>query len=189
MKKKESFLLRFAKRSSLLEAGLLKGMADIHSHYLPGVDDGFQTEADAVETLLQMQEWGVTRVYCTPHMMTDYSENRPDFLRERFARFVEVVPDGLAMRLAGEYMLDAGFAAQRKAGLLTLGKDFVLIEMSYMSPSPGLMNTLYELQLNGLKPILAHPERYLFMDEKRYRELKEKGCRFPNGYPSVDWFS
>lgn len=178
MKKKETFFYRFQSKKTVLEAELLKNLTDIHSHYLPGVDDGFQEKEKAASALEAMVEWGVKRVYFTPHVMGDLSENKPAFLKERFADFCKEAPAGIELRLGAEYMLDASFFDHLEEGLLPLGKKHVLIEMSYMYPSPELMNIIYDLQTRGYVPLLAHPERYVFMDESQYKELKEKGCRY-----------
>ncbi|MDD4515299.1 CpsB/CapC family capsule biosynthesis tyrosine phosphatase [Massilibacteroides sp.] len=178
MKKKKSLFYRFSAKRSFLETDLLSGFTDIHSHYLPGVDDGFQTKEDAINALDAMIDVGVKRVYLTPHVMADLPENYPDFLKERFLNFQQDAPKGVELRLAAEYMLDADFFKQKQAGLLPIGKNYILIEMSYMYPSPELINIIYDLQVTGFVPLLAHPERYLFMDEGQYKMLKEKGCKY-----------
>lgn len=178
MKKKNAFFDRFSPKKSFVEAGFLNGLTDIHSHYLPGVDDGFQTVEETVQALSTMVEHGVKRIYFTPHIMADIPKNRPGFLQERFAGFQKEAPAGIELRLAAEYMLDVGFYAQQEEGLLTLGGRHVLIEMSYLSPSLELINVIYDLQLKEYVPLLAHPERYLFMDKAQYSELKAKGCKY-----------
>jgi Capsular polysaccharide biosynthesis protein len=178
MKKKSSFFDRFASKKTAIEAGFLNGLTDIHSHYLPGVDDGFQTAEETAQALNAMIKQGVRRVYFTPHVMADIPENRPAFLQKRFADFQKEAPAGIELRLAAEYMLDVGFYGQQEDGLLTLGDKHVLIEMSYLSPSPELIHVIYDLQLKGYIPLLAHPERYLFMDQTQYCDLKAKGCKY-----------
>lgn len=178
MRKKSSFFDCFSSKNSFLEIGLLNGLTDIHSHYLPGVDDGFQRVEDTVEALTVMLTYGVKRIYFTPHIMDDMPENCPRFLNEQFAAFQSQAPAGIELKLAGEYMLDAGFFKQQEEGLLTLGGNHVLVEMSYLSPPPELIPIIYDLQLKDYVPLLAHPERYLFMDEAQYRDLKDKGCKY-----------
>jgi len=178
MRKKETVVDYFSSKKTIPEAALLQGLTDIHSHYLPGVDDGFQEKKDAVEALEEMVRLGVRRVYFTPHIMADLPKNHPAFLKERFDLFVKEAPSTIELRLAGEYMLDAAFFDQEKEGFLTIGKNHVLIEMSYMYASPELENIIYDLQIKDYVPLLAHPERYMFMDERKYRSVKRKGCRF-----------
>lgn len=178
MKKKSAFFDRFATKKTFSEAGLLTGFTDIHSHYLPGVDDGFQKAEDTIAALIEMRDQGVKRVYFTPHVMADTPANRPDFLKARFADFQKIAPEGIELKLAAEYMLDADFCKQEEEGLLTLGGGHVLIEMSYLQPSPELINVIYSLQLKEYTPLLAHPERYVFMDKKQYYDLKKRGCKY-----------
>ena len=100
MKKRTSFTHCFSTKKSALDVSLLQGFTDIHTHYLPGVDDGFQTEEDTIRALEEMIRWGVKRVYFTPHAMADLPDNRPVFLKERFARFQSNAPAGIELRLS-----------------------------------------------------------------------------------------
>lgn len=160
------------------KAGLFQGMTDVHSHLLPGVDDGVSSLEEALQILKYLQEAGVSRMYLTPHIMADLNEKGASELTNRFRQFVRVCPDWIELRLAGEYMLDAGFAAQCKAGLLTMARRHVLVETSYWAAPPNLPDILYELSVDGYVPILAHPERYGYMAEEDYRRLKENGYKF-----------
>jgi tyrosine-protein phosphatase YwqE len=158
-------------------AALFEGMTDVHTHLLPGVDDGSQHVDDSVEILRFMWELGVRRVYLTPHIMADLPENTPEALRTRFDAFLNDCPSGLELQLAAEYMLDAGFAPLVGRGLLAMSARHVLVETSYLSPPPGLNDILYDLSLAGYQPVLAHPERYRYMRETDYRKWKDKGCK------------
>jgi len=179
MKKKTNFLDIFIKKTTFWDAELLRGRADIHSHCLPKVDDGMQSVEEAVEALIAMARHGVERVFFTPHVMEDYPENSTAFLKERFAEFQKIVSKNCTIEviLAAEYMLDAAFY-KHLGELLCFKDNHLLIEMSYLSPSPNLDNTIYNLQVKGYNPILAHPERYLFMDREDYQHLKHIGCKY-----------
>lgn len=168
----------FCGRKSLLKTGLLVGMTDIHSHLLPGVDDGIATKEEALHALDYLAHIGVSRIYLTPHLMNDLKANTPEFLQAVFSDLEKVVPEKIALRLAGEYMLDAGFERQRRIGLLTFPGKYILLETSCFSSIFGFKERLYELTLDGFRPILAHPERYIYMGMGDYEELKEKGCAF-----------
>jgi tyrosine-protein phosphatase YwqE len=165
---------RFGKN---VRTALFAGMTDVHTHLLPGVDDGAQSVADSLEILRFMQETGVERIYLTPHIMSDLPGNTPDALQSRYEEFLKKVPPGLQLRLAAEYMMDAGFPSLIKKGMLTMAGRHVLVETSYLSPPPGMKDLLYELSLSGYQPVIAHPERYMYMREKDYRRLKEKGYK------------
>ncbi|GHU54247.1 capsular polysaccharide biosynthesis protein [Bacteroidia bacterium] len=165
-------------KRAILKTNLLEGMTDIHSHLLPGVDDGMQTREDSLEALGYMYELGVKHIYCTPHIMADLKDNTPEVLRTKFSEFAKAAPQGLELRLAAEYMMDAGFEAKIKEGLLTMANRHVLVETSYLSPPLSLMDLLYDLSVNGYIPVIAHPERYMYMCDKDYRKLKESGNKF-----------
>ena len=179
MKRKSNPLDIFSKKNNLWNTKLLRGWGDIHSHCLPGVDDGMQSVEEVVEALVSMAKQGVKRVYFTPHVMEDYPKNRTTFLKERFAELQRDVSLDIEVALAAEYMLDASFHKHLTEGELLCFKDnHILIEMSYLSPSPDLDSTIYDLQIKGYRPILAHPERYLFMDKEDYKHLKHIGCKY-----------
>lgn len=167
----------FQKKENILEAGILKGMTDIHSHFLPEVDDGSQSTDDTLSALAYMQAAGIRRIYLTPHIMADYSLNHPAFLRKRFQALTKKYTGEIELKLAGEYMLDSGFAPQMAGGLLTMAGNHLLVETSYLSPPPDLKNMLYEITIEGYTPIIAHPERYLYMNEKDYARLKAKSYK------------
>lgn len=166
-------------KRNILENGLLRGMTDVHSHLLPGVDDGVAAEAAALSALAFLKkEVGVKKIFLTPHIMTDFPKNRPQRLKMRFDAFQEKVPEGIEIRLAAEYMLDAGFQGQINEGLLTMSGGHVLVETSYLSPPQGFTAMLYEISLEGYIPVLAHPERYAYMTDAYRYQLKEKGYKF-----------
>ncbi|MDR1645243.1 MAG: hypothetical protein LBS05_05400 [Tannerellaceae bacterium] len=156
---------------------LLKNMTDVHTHLLPGVDDGAQSESDANDILQFMHKMGVRRIYLTPHVMADLPGNTPEALRQRYEAFVNNNPPGPELRLAAEYMMDAAFTHLIKKGLLTMARQHVLVETSYLSPPPRMKDILYELSLSGYQPIIAHPERYLYMHGDDYRRLKDNGYK------------
>lgn len=168
----------YPKKNSL-KSGLLQGMTDIHSHLLPGVDDGIPTQAEAIRALAFLrEEVGVQRIYLTPHIMGDWPRNRPAELKERFSFFLQTAPLGVEYRLAAEYMLDAGFRSQMTEGLLAMAGRHVLVETSYLSSPPDLERMLYEISLEGYTPILAHPERYVYMSDEQRFFLKDQGYKF-----------
>ena len=127
------FSILFPKKNAV-HTDLLRGTADVHSHLLPGVDDGVQSADDMQAALNAMQEAGVERVFLTPHVMADLPDNRRSYLQDRFACMKQFAPEGVELRLAAEYMLDAGFRLQMADGLLTYADRQVLVETSYLSP-------------------------------------------------------
>lgn len=160
-------------KKKILASRLLEGMTDIHCHLLPAVDDGAENDEEALQALKLMESVGVQRLFFTPHVMEELTGNRADFLRERFDRFCSSQPTSIELRLAAEYMLDPAFGARKKEGLLTFDGTHVLVETSYLMPPLGFHEILFELQAEGYRPVLAHPERYRYMSPKDYDWLFE----------------
>lgn len=163
---------------------------DIHNHLLPGVDDGFGSAEESLEAIRALSAAGVEELVFTPHINPDvYPRNDEDRMRRVYEEFRPQLPDGVKTSLAAEYMICADFEkdiAKRAGGLLCYEDRSVLVEMSYLFRSPNLEAALFELQMAGFKPILAHPERYLYMADslEDFDRLHENGCRFQLNYIS-----
>ena len=158
----------------------LIGFTDYHSHILPGVDDGVQTMDEALEIIRLYEELGVKAVWLTPHIMEDIP-NTTAHLRDRFAELQAAYTGGVQLHLAAENMLDNLFGERlEKNDLLPLGEnsDHLLVETSYFSPPMGLSNILFRIKAKGYYPVLAHPERYVYMSESDYRQLIDMGVKF-----------
>lgn len=170
----------FRKRISLKDSGIFEGFTDWHSHILPGVDDGVQTMEEALQILEEYERLGIKEVWLTPHIMEDIP-NTTRFLKERFMELQAAYQGNVALNLASENMLDNLFEERlNKNDLLPIGNDgkHLLVETSYFNPPIGLSNILFRIKAKGYYPILAHPERYVYMDEKDYRKLKGRGVKF-----------
>jgi tyrosine-protein phosphatase YwqE len=165
------------KKNKGIRSTLFEGMTDVHTHLLPGVDDGAQFVEDSVKILHFMCRMGVRRVYLTPHVMADLPANTPGALQKQYEVFLSKCPGSPELRLAAEYMLDSRFTSLINDGLLAMSGRHVLVETSYLSPPLGLYDMLYDLRLAGYQPLIAHPERYLYMQDSDYRKLKEQGCK------------
>ena len=169
----------FKKRIPLKDSGIFEGFTDYHSHILPGVDDGAQTMEEALETLRLYEELGIKSVWLTPHIMEDMP-NTTTHLRERHAELQAAYSGPIKLYLAAENMLDNLFEERlERNDLLPLGEngDHLLVETSYFSPPMGLSNILLRIKTKGYIPVLAHPERYVYMDENDYRQLKGLNVR------------
>lgn len=163
-------------------------MTDIHSHLLPGVDDGVQTIEATIDILIRLKEAGVERLYFTPHIMMDYPSNNRHNLLRSFKQLKEEIPHEIEVKLAAEYMLDAGFTSHFEDKLLSFSSNHVLVETSYMGPPPDLTGMLYEITIEGYIPVIAHPERYAYMSTGYYAHLKEKGYKFQMNLLSLTGF-
>ena len=163
---------------------------DIHNHLLPGVDDGFGSAEESLEAIRGLSAAGVKDLVFTPHINPDvYPGNDEDRMRRVYEEFRPLLPDGLKTSLAAEYMICADFEkdiAKRAGGLLCYEDKSILVEMSFLFGSPNLDKSLFELQMAGFKPVLAHPERYLYMADclEDFDRLHENGCRFQLNYIS-----
>lgn len=173
------------KKYTLTESGFLNDWADRHSHILPGVDDGIRTMEDSLSVLKFYEQAGVSTVWLTPHIMEDVP-NEPAELKERFEELKEAYrqTEGekkINLHLAAENMIDPLFVKRLEAGnLLTYGDkgDELLVETSYAQAPYRFKLILQDIRKAGLTPVLAHPERYRYMDYDDYDTLHEQGVRF-----------
>ena len=160
------------------------GYVDIHSHVLPGIDDGAQKIKDAEFLLESMIDFGFSKVITTPHTMKNVWDNTTETIKNAHHLVQNELPElskKVALQFASEYFLDENLirlAQQEK--LLSLKDNFILIEMSYLNAPIQLYNFLFELQLKGYQLVLAHPERYNYFhsNKKEYQKLKKAGCLF-----------
>lgn len=177
----------FSKKQTLAESGFFKGFTDWHCHILPGVDDGVQTMDEALAILAEYERLGIAEVWLTPHIMEDIP-NTTAHLRKRFAELQAAYTGSIALHLAAENMLDPLFEQRLAAGdLLPLGPDGnrLLVETSYFNPPIDLYGMLERIKSAGYHPVLAHPERYLYMSPADYRKLKQAGIEFQLNLPSL----
>lgn len=175
----------FRKTTTLAQSGILKGITDCHSHLLPGVDDGVETLDESLRILDTMEKQGVRKVWLTPHIMEDIP-NETATLREKFRELEQSYNGTMELALAAEYMMDNLFEERlEKNDLLPLeeGKRYLLVETSYFNPPMGLLSVLQRIQKKGYYPLLAHPERYEYMQKKDYKALKEEHIFSSSTYP------
>ena len=170
----------FRKRQTLEENGFFRGFTDWHCHILPGVDDGVQSMDESLQILAEYERLGVKEVWLTPHIMEDIP-NTTEKLRDRFTELKAAYQGPVLLNLASENMLDNLFEERlEKNDLLPIGKDgrHLLVETSYFNPPMGLNNILLRIKAKGYYPVLAHPERYLYMNENDYQRLKSMNIQF-----------
>lgn len=163
----------FNTKQKLINTGILNGATDWHSHILPGVDDGIQTMEESLAVLDSYEKLGIREVWLTPHIMEDMP-NTPDELRARFQELQEAYEGSIILHLAAENMLDNLFSERIESGdLLPIGSkgNHLLVETSYYQAPMDLYGTLKRIIEKGYQPILAHPERYIYMTDKDYDYL------------------
>ena len=178
----------FNRRRSILESGLLQGAVDQHSHILYGLDDGVKTQEYSLAILRWLEEQGVSEVWFTPHVMEDVP-NTTEAIRARFEELKAVYDGGLKLNLAAEYMIDTVFEERlARRDLLEHGSEVVLVETSAIAPPINLWSVLEQVFKSGYRPLIAHPERYRYMDQGDYRELHNMGCFLQLNLPSIVGF-
>lgn len=180
-------MFNFFKRAPKLESPDLSFLgADMHSHLLPGIDDGLQELETSVEFIRDLERLGYSKLICTPHILSDLYPNSPETILPKLALVREALQAAninVQVEAAAEYMIDHFFAEliakSKKEDLMTIGDDYILVEMSYLSPSPNFEKVIFALRMLGLQPILAHPERYNYYHNTfdQYARFKELGCK------------
>lgn len=169
----------FTKKRTIAQSNLLADGTDHHSHILPGVDDGIATIDEALQALQALAATGIKELWLTPHIMEDFP-NSPAALQERFATLQGSYRGPITLHLAAEYMIDNRFHELLESGnLLPIGNtgNHLLVETSYFTPPMQLYATLQRIRSKGYHPLLAHPERYMYMDNSQYRALHESGVK------------
>ena len=158
--------------------------ADMHSHLIPGIDDGSPDIETSVQLISGMCELGYKKIITTPHIMWDMYKNSREIILEKVEELQKAVTQkGLDVEIiaAAEYFLDDHVSGllKTKQPLLTIGDNLVLVEFSLASQSFDYKDVLFELQLLGYQPVIAHPERYIYGNNKNfYAELKDAGYYF-----------
>ena len=174
-------MLSLFKSKPKLSELIPSGYVDIHSHVLPGIDDGAKTVEDTQYLLEEMRQLGFTKVITTPHTMNNIWDNTPESIQNALTETKSELSLPFEIEAASEYLLDESVIKKAKnKELLTVKANFVLVELSYLNAPIQLYDFLYQLQLSGYHVILAHPERYSYFhsNKKEYQKLKKAGCLF-----------
>lgn len=158
-------------------------VVDLHSHLIPGIDDGASSLEESVEMIAQMANLGYTHLYTTPHIMWDCYKNEPLTIREGLAELREVCQDegiDITLDAAAEYFIDEHFLEllHNDEDLMTLPGNRVLIELPYTTPLLHFSETVFSMVSKGYTPVLAHPERYTYFysNPEVFRQLTQQGC-------------
>ncbi|MFT7351927.1 MAG: protein-tyrosine phosphatase [Flavobacterium sp.] len=170
----------FKKTKPTLRSLIPQGYIDIHSHIVPGIDDGAKNSSDSTFLLSKMKEFGFAEAIATPHIIQGIWENTFESIQNTYDANTDIWDaSGLKVAAAAEYMMDSEFDKLFKTEKLrTLKDNYVLVEMSYINPPIQLYEILFDLRISGYQPVLAHPERYVFYHKeiKEYKKLINAGC-------------
>lgn len=157
---------------------------DVHSHFIPGIDDGAATMEDSITLIRAMHELGYSKVITTPHVMADGFRNTPEIILQGVTRVQEELKaQGVPVEIqaSAEYYMDHEFdRLVREKRVIPFGDNFVLFELPFIAEPAILLTVIFQLQTQGYRPVLAHPERYQFWhtDLTKYENLKERGVLF-----------
>jgi len=178
-----SFLKNLFKKTPKLDPinfGLLH--TDLHSHLIPGIDDGSNNLEESLAMLNQFAIFGYKKVITTPHIMSDFYKNTPEIILSGLEKVKQGLKNSgihIEIEAAAEYYLDLHFEEQIEAkNLLTFGKNHVLFELSFSNEPPRVKEVIFNMQNEGYKPIMAHVERYpfYFNDFEKIEDFKNRGC-------------
>ncbi|HYG52179.1 MAG TPA: CpsB/CapC family capsule biosynthesis tyrosine phosphatase [Flavobacteriales bacterium] len=165
--------------SAPVNLGVLK--ADMHSHFIPGIDDGAQTIDDSLALIAEMKALGYAKVITTPHIMGDtYKNGKHNILPglELVRAAVNEKSIDIVVEASAEYYIDADLEDKIRArDMLPFSNNYILFEMPFVSEPPNLGSIIFELQLGGYKPVMAHVERYpfWFTNFNKIIDLRDKG--------------
>ncbi len=155
--------------------------ADMHSHLVPGIDDGAQNCAESVELIKGLQDLGFSKLYTTPHSMQDIHPNTKESLTNAYNTLNPQNLDGIQLSLSSEYYLDEHFQHLSDTNqLMPLPGNRLLMEFSQIARPFNLKEAFFDLAIRGYQVILAHPERYLFFHKNfdDFTRLKDIGLEF-----------
>jgi tyrosine-protein phosphatase YwqE len=169
-----------------LDFSVLK--TDIHSHFIPGIDDGSPDMETTISLIKEMQGLGFKKVITTPHVMSDFYKNSSDIILKGLTDIrseLKVQNINMEIEAAAEYYIDYDFEQKiGKEKFLTFGDNYILVELSFMEAPKNLFDIIFKLQLEGYKVALAHPERYSFFTMDDYEELVNRGVLL-----QINWLS
>lgn len=186
-------MFNFFKRRPVLTSLPLK--VDIHSHLLPGIDDGVKTIEDTIYILGTFQKLGYKKIITTPHVMSDYYPNTEDGILNKLEETRTLITKqkiNIKLEAAAEYYLDENLIAKlsNKKKLLTFGDNYLLFETSFYNKPAFLEEAIFSMNTNGYQPILAHPERYSYLegDQELLEKLKSMNLLFQMNILSLAGF-
>ena len=159
------------------------GYVDIHSHVIPGIDDGAKTLEDSMYLLKTLNNLGAEKLYVTPHTSAHIWPNTPEIIYDGLKSLQAIIPEintNMQLKAASEYLLDDSMLQKLDSGsVLTYKDQTILVEFSYLNVPMNYQQVFFEIQLKGYTPILAQPERYSYFNNhpEVFKELKKTGVK------------
>jgi len=168
---------------------------DMHSHLIPGIDDGSKSMEESLGLIQRLAEYGLRKIITTPHIMSEYYRNTPEIIRlglEDLKKAAAASGIEIEIEAAAEYYMDEIFLEKVKSGneVLSFGDGYILVETGFINKPQMMLDILFHLEMAGYKPILAHPERYQYLiaDKKLQEELIERNLLFQVNLLSLTGF-
>jgi tyrosine-protein phosphatase YwqE len=165
---------------------------DIHSHLIPAIDDGAKDMERSIELILSLKEMGYKKLITTPHVSDMFLNSSSDILNSYTNLKRELIKReiGIEIEVAAEYYADETFEKLLSEGdILTFGKEkYLLFELSYFTSPQDLESLVYDIKLAGYTPVLAHPERYVYLHNNisKYQNIKDMGVLFQINLVSIE---
>lgn len=183
----------FAKKDSLIDPVDLKHLkTDIHSHLIPGIDDGSPDMETTISLLKKFIDLGYQKVITTPHIMSDYYRNTPEIINKGLdlvRKEIDAQKLPIEIHAAAEYNLEPNFVSLLKEKkILSFGsQNYVLFELSFFEEPPNLSETIWLIRDQGYTPVLAHVERYPYwhLNTDKYEEMLNRGVKLQLNIGSV----
>jgi protein-tyrosine phosphatase len=170
------------KAKKIVQPGLV---TDVHSHLLPGLDDGVRSFEQAEEIILRFHALGYKKVITTPHVMSDTYRNTSAVILKKLEELkAHLITKNIAITVeaAAEYYLDEELFRKLESGehLLTFGQQYLLFETNFLTEPFNLKEFIFLASTRGFKPVLAHPERYLYLQQNfaKMEDLLNRGVLF-----------
>ena len=175
----------FGKKKATQSVDLSWVGVDMHSHLIPGIDDGSPDVATSLELIRGLQNLGYKKLITTPHILWEVYPNTTDIIKSGLATLQNALKtEGIDIELqaAAEYYIDEHFEGllKKKVPLLPIQGNMVLVEFSMITAPLDLQQVLFEMQIQGYQPVIAHPERYIYLAQRKqfFDELRDAGCIF-----------
>lgn len=189
----------FRRKPEVIEDLDLSWLAvDMHSHLIPGIDDGSKTMEESLQLVKRLSSLGFRKLITTPHIMSEYYKNTPEIINlglEDLRRAVAAEGIEIEIEAAAEYYMDEIFLEKIKneEEVLTfgsLGTNYILVETGFINRPQMLLETIFQLEMAGFTPILAHPERYQYLiaDKGLLEDLVQRRILFQVNLLSLTGF-
>lgn len=166
----------FKKKTSFID--IWSGTPEMHSHVLPGIDDGSKDIKTSQVLIEKYKELGCPHIIATPHTMHGIYDNTPNSIETSYTSIKDKV-SGIKLSYSSEYMIDENFGHLLDTrSILPVHGTYILIEMSYFQPPENIKEIIFKIGTLGYIPILAHPERYSYYHNKPevFKDFKSRGC-------------